>query len=281
MPLDADGRVWSVSDSGGSLHDGLNGSLGSPQRTKTGSLDIMENIHLNGHHRRILSALFRHPVARNLEWHDVHALLNHIGAVTERPTGDFDVTVGTQHTIIARPHGKDLDVEDVTHVRKFLDRIGLNLAEPAPGAAEASALGLECVQYVAVIDHQAARLFQLDGKGLAEPPKVVQPKDPHGFLRHLEHRKEADYEGERTPEDHDYYERIAVALKSASQIAILTRGTGKSNAGVCFAAFLAKHHAEIAHRIVSTTNADLSHMTDGEIVAKGRASLRPTAETAS
>jgi hypothetical protein len=242
------------------------------------SLDIMDNVHLNGHHRRVVDAIFRHPVAHNLEWHDVHALLNHIGAVTVRSNGEFDVNIGAEHAIIARPHGKDLDIEEITQVRKFLGKVGLDAAHPVPG--DASAVGGNDVQYIAVIDHHSARLFQLhDGVGIVEPPQVVEPKDPHGFLRHLEHRKEADYEGERTPEDHDYYERIAAALKPASQIAILAHGTGKSNAGEYLVAYLMKRHAETAHRVVATTNADLSHMADGEIVAMGRASLRPKAGT--
>ncbi len=27
--------------------------------------------HLNGHHRHTYEAIFRHPAAHNLEWHDV------------------------------------------------------------------------------------------------------------------------------------------------------------------------------------------------------------------
>lgn len=65
-------------------------------------------------------------------------------------------------------------------------------------------------------------------------PLLLAPNDPHGFLRHLEHRKEAHYQGDRVPEDHDYYARISDALKVAEQVVILSHGKGKSNTGEHF-----------------------------------------------
>ena len=56
---------------------------------------------------------------------------------------------------------------------------------------------------VLLIDHQRARFFDsVDTPGGLEERGHLAPEDPHGFLRHLEHRKEADYHGQRVPEQY-------------------------------------------------------------------------------
>jgi hypothetical protein len=115
---------------------------------------------------------------------------------------------------------------------------------------------------VVLIDHHRARFFEAkpDGRHFEEHDHLV-PKDPHGFERHLEHRKEAHYKGERTPEPTEYYERIAERLKGAPAIVLIGDGTGKSSAMEFLAAYLKKKHTETAARIVRTADADLSSIT--------------------
>ena len=47
---------------------------------------------LNGRHTHTYEAIFRHPLAHNLEWHDVRSLLATIGDVTEEQNGTLNVT---------------------------------------------------------------------------------------------------------------------------------------------------------------------------------------------
>jgi len=119
---------------------------------------------------------------------------------------------------------------------------------------------------VLLIEHHRARFFEPapSAGGLVEAGHL-EPIDPHGFRRHLEHRKEAHYRGQRTPEADEFYERVADRLKNAPSILILGDGTGKSSAMRYFAEFLKERHKDVADRVVATEDADLSAITLGEI----------------
>jgi hypothetical protein len=117
-----------------------------------------------------------------------------------------------------------------------------------------------------LIDHQRARFFEsIDTTGRLEEREHLEPKDPHGFRRHLEHRKEADYHGQRVPEADEFYERIAQRLKGSPSILLVGDATGKSNAARYLLGYLKEKHKEIADRILGTEDADLSSVTLGEI----------------
>jgi stalled ribosome rescue protein Dom34 len=119
---------------------------------------------------------------------------------------------------------------------------------------------------VLLIDHQRARFFDSAPTpgGLIEGAHL-EPLDPHGFRRHLEHKKEAHYKGERVPEADEFYERIAQRLKNAAAILVLGDGTGKSSAMRYFLEYLKERHADVASHIVAAENADLSAISLGEI----------------
>ncbi len=119
---------------------------------------------------------------------------------------------------------------------------------------------------VLLIDHHHARFFEStpDLGGLAESGHL-EPQDPHGFRRHLEHRKEADYRGQRAPEADEFYERIAQRLKNAPSILILGDATGKSSALRYFVEYLKERHKDIADRVAATQDADLSAISLGDV----------------
>jgi len=119
---------------------------------------------------------------------------------------------------------------------------------------------------VLLIDHRSARFFEsVDTPGGLEERERLEPADPHGFRRHIEHRKEADYQGERVPEADEFYERIAQRLRSASSIVLVGDATGKSSALVYLVAYLKKKHKDVADRVIDTEDADLSAITLGQI----------------
>ena len=119
---------------------------------------------------------------------------------------------------------------------------------------------------VVLIDHHGARLFEAADGGLRlEERGHLEPDDPHGFQRHLEHRKEAHYKGQRVPEADEFYERVAERLKSAARIVLVSDATGTSSALVYFRSYLEEKHKEIDARVTGAERADLSHMTLGEI----------------
>jgi hypothetical protein len=119
---------------------------------------------------------------------------------------------------------------------------------------------------VVLIDHRSARFYEaVNTAGGLEERGHLAPDDPHGFLRHLEHGKEADYQGQRVPEADEFYDRVAQRLKGSSSITLIGDATGKSSAARYLLAFLKEKHKEIAERIVAVEDADLSALTLGEI----------------
>ena len=72
----------------------------TPAATPTGDLST-----LPGSARRTLEALFRHPLAHNLEWRDVVALVERIGEVEEKPNREVSFHVaGVRHRM--GPHAR-------------------------------------------------------------------------------------------------------------------------------------------------------------------------------
>lgn len=154
--------------------------------------------HLNQQHARVLREIFEHPVARNLEWPDVLSLMEHLGNVQQRHDGKYQIQIGTAQTIVERPQHKDVELTELLRLRTFLKEAGLEAtgSQPAPGQSDISSGS----RAVVAVDHHQARFFEFgsDGVHLVERDHL-KPLDPHGFERHLEHRKEADYKGERVP----------------------------------------------------------------------------------
>jgi glutamine synthetase adenylyltransferase len=119
---------------------------------------------------------------------------------------------------------------------------------------------------VLLSDHHGARFFEKMGpSGGLEEREHLQPKDPHGFLRHLEHRKEADYQGQRIPEADEFYERVAQRLKGSPSILLVGDAAGKSSALRYLSSYLNEKHKDIIGHIVGTEDADLSAITLGQI----------------
>jgi hypothetical protein len=86
-----------------------------------------------------VEAIFRHPLAHNLDWRELVGLIAHIGQVEERSGGDCLFTVGAEHQFMRRPHhAKDLAVPDVMAVRHLLVRAGWSVSD-APSASAAPA----------------------------------------------------------------------------------------------------------------------------------------------
>ncbi|HZZ00107.1 MAG TPA: hypothetical protein VFE36_11080 [Candidatus Baltobacteraceae bacterium] len=118
---------------------------------------------------------------------------------------------------------------------------------------------------VLIIDHHGARFFETAPGGALAEREHLKPDDPHGFHRHLQHRKEADYHGQRVPEADEFYERVAQKLRSASSIVLVGEATGKSSALRYFLGYLKHKHKDIADRVVAAEDANVSGITLGQI----------------
>ncbi len=209
----------------------------------------------------LLGSLMGGKLPRNLAWSEVTELVGRLGEVVPRKGNEFEFVVGSQRAFFNRPNSHDLEVEEVSRLRRFLHEAGVGAAPISTTPAG---------RMVVVIDHHVARIYEGSGGSGPDRKDTEKPYDPHGFHRHLIHRKEADYAGQRTPEEDSYYEEIAQVLKLAKEIILIGHGTGKSSALDFLVEYLKKRHSEIASRVIATEIKDLSSLTDPEIEAIGR-----------
>ncbi len=87
-----------------------------------------------------LDALYRHPLAHNLEWSDVVALFEKIGTVDQKGKDELTFGIAGEHHRIRKPHTKDLTTGEVMAFRHMLTRAGW--APPArPGLHAPAATG--------------------------------------------------------------------------------------------------------------------------------------------
>ncbi len=240
----------------------------------------MSIAHLNGHHRKALESLMRRPASHNVEWHDVLSLLNHVGTVTERHNGVFDVKIGEREIVLDRPKGKDLESGQVRDLRSFLVSVGMS-SNDSTQSELSGPFDEEVRTWVALVDHHQARLFHVSGEhGDPMPPVIIVPDDSDGSRRRLEHRQgNDDHDGGHSSEDAKYYERIGNGLKAATRIVVLSDGKGRSSAGEYLIDYLKRQHPDTARRIVATGRIDIAHSSNGEIVAAALALLPDALET--
>jgi len=214
---------------------------------------------LNGRHRHTYEAIFRHPVAHNLEWHDVRSLLDALADVAEGQKGSLQVMRNGRTLNLHAPKHKDVaTVEDLMAIRRFLEQSGETTVLPpvAPG-----------VHLLVVIDHHEAKIYRTELLGTI--PQQLVPYDPHGFGRHLR-SDTPETDGKRKPERKSFYEAIAATLLGAEKILIFGSGTGESSATDQLLADLKHNHHDLAEKIVGSIVVDEHHRTEGQLLAQAR-----------
>lgn len=219
------------------------------------------NGHLDHKHELLLESLLAGSLPRNLHWGDVVELVGKLGEIEPHGGVEFAFVIGSQRGFFKRPSAGSVEVSEVSRLRRFLREAGIGVTADKP---------VHPTRAVVAIDHHLARIYRdLDGNR-PQSEDGVRPYDPHGFHRHLIHRKEAHYRGERVPEESSFYEEIARDLVPAGEIVIIGHGSGKSSALDVLVDYLKKHHVEIYQRVIATEIVDLSALSDPEIEAKAR-----------
>jgi hypothetical protein len=118
-----------------------------------------------------------------------------------------------------------------------------------------------------VIDHHSARIFRSKIHGA--PPRRILPYDPKEYFRHAPDSEE-DSRGKEKPEPNSFFEPVAEAMQTASQILIFGTGTGTSNEMDQFIAWLKFHHPPLAGRIIGSLVVNERHLTNDQLLAKAR-----------
>jgi hypothetical protein len=225
---------------------------------------------LHGAHLRTLEAVFHHPVAHNLEWGNVVGLMEKIGTVHEKANNRFAFEVGGETHLMHKPHTKDLTSTEVVDLRHFLQRAGWSPGAPSQAPAHTDPAP---PSVMVVLDHHGAKLYHIDLTSGASTGAELRPYDPHHFLHHLAHKDQSREQGQRAPEDPDYYRRIAAAVAHAGRIVIVGHGVGKSNAALHLSEFLRSHHPETYARVVRQIDTDLSATTTPQLQQLARQAL--------
>ena len=232
----------------------VHGGQEAPSRERTA---------IHGTHRRTLEALFRHPTAHNLEWMDVVALIEKIGAVHRKANDKFAFDVGAEHYQMHKPHTKDLTSSEVVDLRHFLQRAGWSPEEPSQAAARPEPAP---PTLMVVVDHHGAKIYRIDTASGDASKREIKPYDPHHFLHQLTHKEQSREQGQRAPEDPGFYKQIGDALAAGSRIVVVGHGTGKSNASQHLMEYLRAHHPGTYQHVVGEIGADLSATTTPQLL---------------
>jgi hypothetical protein len=86
---------------------------------------------LDRRHRDTLRKIFSHPSSGNLEWREVHSLLDVVGTTTQDHNGKLRVTLGGETEVLQPPRGEDVDQQLIVDLRRMLTHAGIT-----PGEAE-------------------------------------------------------------------------------------------------------------------------------------------------
>ena len=78
-------------------------------------------------HQKILEAIYARPVSANIQWRDIEALLDELGAdISERAGSRIAVVLFDEVRVFHRPHPlPDTDKGAVASVRKWLEQHGV------------------------------------------------------------------------------------------------------------------------------------------------------------
>ena len=212
---------------------------------------------------KTLEAIFRHPSSHNLEWNDVVALIDKIGDVDRKANNEFEFRLSEAVHFARKPHTKDIPEPDVIKLRKFLTDAGWSAAEHCLPVAP---IELSAPNLMVVIDHHDAKIYDIASDSANVLEKSIKPYDPHHFLHHLTHKDQSVARGQRAPEDITFYQAIAGALIGAGSIILVGHGKGKSNAANHLSDYLRTHHPAIAQRIARECVADLSSITEPQLL---------------
>ena len=223
--------------------------------------------------RLTLDAMFSHPLPY-LGWNRVVALFGALGSVEPRGPDEFAFRLGAEHHLIKKPRDEDLSASEVVGLRHLIERAGLTPTLPASHPDPAPQALPAVPGLLVAMDHHGARVFEIDATGADVAEHTIKPYDPHGYLHHLTHKDESRERGQRAAEDPSFYERIAHTVMAASHVVVVGHGHGHSDAAHHLIEHLQAHHRDIYDRTVTEVVADLSSLTEPQLLDIGRRALR-------
>jgi len=213
---------------------------------------------LSNSNQRTLDRIFQHPISHNLEWSDVHSLLEGMGDVSKEHNGSLKVTRNGQTLVLHPTSKKDVtEMEEVMKLRHFIERS--ETVTPDQSKKE--------IHWLLVIDHHEARIFHAELAGAV--PQRILPYEPGSYFRHAPDSVTTS-RGQEKPDPNTFFEPVAKILEALGPILIFGTGKGTSSEMDQFVAWLKIHHPEAAKRIVGSVVVDEHHLTQDHLLANAR-----------
>jgi hypothetical protein len=222
--------------------------------------------------RRTLDALYRHPLAHNLDRQDVLALFNRIGTVEQGHNHELTLSLGDEHHKFAASHDKDLSPDEVMALRHMLDRAGWGPGLKAP-LTESEEPSAPDGDVVVVVQTGEARLLHLDRSASERSGQVIRADDPNHVLAHVSHHDQVRDAGKRDSATDHFNEAVAQALVPLGRIVLIGHGHGHSTAAQGLRAYLEHHHKLIAARLTEDVSADIERSTEPQLLDLARKAL--------
>jgi hypothetical protein len=213
-------------------------------------------------HVHILSQLFIHPIARNVEWLELIPALSSIGLLQTEKNGNYHFTRNGHTLVFEVSSRKDLDMEDVLRLRHFLQ---------SSAVPTGSDIDLEKDAIVA-LDHHQATIFH--SPGTASERRIRLHADlTNDRILHT-HPTSPPFHEMGPQVDGDYFESVIKEIAESDRTVILSHGTGTSNAASQLLAMMHKKHPELINRIAAVKSCDLEAMTEPQLIQSGIDALR-------
>lgn len=211
---------------------------------------------MNSNIQRIYDQVFQHPMTHNLEWKDVRSLFESLGEVEDEKNSNVKVSVSGQVIVFDSPSHSDIvSPEQINKIRHLIRSVSVSDAKE------------EGLHMLLVIDHKEAKVYQTEMKGSV--PETIKPHNSLGHEGHV-HSKHDFRDHVEKPNHKEYFEAVTSRLKDAEKILIFGEGEGSSNTMDLFVTWLTEHHKPLSLRILAAVKVDLSHMTEGQLLARSR-----------
>lgn len=212
-------------------------------------------------HAHILSELYAHPIAHNLEWRELMSALLSIGVDVSEENGKSHLKRNGHAVAFTQSAKKTLDVDEIMKLRHFLHQSSLS-DEDNDMAND----------MIVTIDYRKAVIIRSPGT-----TREVRSEE-HADLTKLRvlHKRPTSppYSNVGPIVDDDYYDAVIKDMSGANRIVILSHGTGMSSAASRLMTIIHKESPDLARRIVAIKRCDLEAMTEPQLVALGTELLR-------
>lgn len=81
---------------------------------------------MSHHNKKVLEAIFAHPISANIDFKDVEHALTSVGvAIEEKSANRISLSLDGRSVIIHRPHQHTLSKDEVATIRGFLVDCGI------------------------------------------------------------------------------------------------------------------------------------------------------------